>query len=466
MIQHPEGIGRVPGTRLESPSTGREDDMLDAHNPDPQALVRPGAVHSSVYTDPAVFEMELDRLFGRAWLLIGHETQVPNPGDFVTTRIGREPILICRTKAGELRAFYNRCRHRGAKLCMMPQGNTTRLMCPYHAWIYDLDGALQTMPLAEEYGDDFDWDAHALRHVARFESYRGFLFASLAEDGPDLLDWLGHIRSSIDDLVDRAPAGSVTVAGKPLRHRYKGNWKFTFENLNDTLHAGVAHAIAAKAAMGVAARVENPEQHHALGMMVANAKPASDFQALDMVTAPGGHSYFGAHMPPDYAGSTAEGYFGVLTRAKGEEEARRILSVQRHVTLVYPGSTWHGRYQTVRMVIPLRVDLTEVVTMVFRLDGAPEDTFGSALSYGNNSSSALSSVITDDLEIYEAAHRMCRTRVAEWLPISRAMGEMRAQEDGWQRHPGTSEAYIRNQYDAWAAALASPPPSAAAEAAQ
>lgn len=427
--------------------------MAETDTPDPRALVRPGMVHSSVYTDPALFEMELERLFGTAWLFIGHESQVPDPGDFTTTRMGREPILICRTQKGVLKAFYNRCRHRGAKLCMMAKGNTTRLMCPYHAWVFDLDGNLKSMPLAEEYGRDFDWDAHALRPVPRVELYRGFIFASLAEEGQGLHDYLGHIRSSIDDLVDRAPGGSVTVAGQPLRHRYKGNWKYTFENLNDTLHAGVAHAVAAKAAMNVAAKVEHPEKYHALGMMVANAKPVSDFQALDMVTVPGGHSYFGAHMPPEYAGTTADTYTAALIDAKGEEEARRILSVQRHVSLVYPGSTWHGRYQTVRMVIPLRVDLTEVVTFAFRLDGAPDDTFGSALSYANNSSSALSSVITDDLEIYEAAHRMCRTYIGEWLPISRLQGQTRAREDGRDRHPGTSESYIRNQYDAWVEAL-------------
>jgi 2-chlorobenzoate 1,2-dioxygenase len=445
----------------------KETAMPDADAINPAALVRPGRVHSSVYTDPAIFELELERVFGTSWLFIGHDSQVPAPGDFVTTRMGREPIVIVRTQAGALRAFYNRCRHRGAKLCMMPQGHSTRLMCPYHAWIYDLEGRLQTMPLAGEYGPEFDYDAHALRPVARMEVYRGFIFASLAAEGPGLRQALGHILSAIDDLVDRAPGDAVEVAGLPLRHRYKGNWKFTFENLNDTLHAGVAHAIAAKAAMAVASRIDDPGKHHALGMMIANAKPVEDFQALDMVTVPGGHSYFGAHMPPEYGGDTENAYFTALAAARGEAEARRILSVQRHVSLIYPGSTWHARYQTVRMVIPLRVDLTEVVTYVFRLKGAPPDTFASALSYGNNSSSALSTVITDDLEIYEAAHRMCRTHVGEWLPISRAQGTIRGETDGYVRHPATSESYIRNQYAAWEAMMSQTAPGRGpAEAAQ
>jgi phenylpropionate dioxygenase-like ring-hydroxylating dioxygenase large terminal subunit len=438
--------------------------MLDAAA-DPAALVRPDAVHSTIYTDPGIFALEQERLFGRAWMFIGHETQIPETGAFTTTRIGREPILLVRAASG-IRAFVNRCRHRGAKLCMLAEGRTTRLMCPYHAWTYDLEGNLQSMPLAEEYGPDFDYAAHALREVPRLEIYRGFVFASLDPDAAPLGDYLGHARSSIDDLVDRAPEGRVTVAGPPLRHRYKGNWKFTFENLNDTLHAGVAHAVAAKAAMNVAARLDDPSEHHALGMMMANAKPVADFQALDMVTVPGGHSYFGAHMPPEYSGGTGDAYFAALSEAKGEAEARRILSVQRHVTLIYPGSTWHGRYQTVRMVVPLRVDLTEVVTFVFRLEGAGEDTFASALSYANNSSSALSSVITDDLEIYEAAHRMCRLRREEWLPVSRALGAVREENPSRARHPATSESYIRNQYDAWLAALGDPAPAAARAAAE
>jgi phenylpropionate dioxygenase-like ring-hydroxylating dioxygenase large terminal subunit len=424
---------------------------------DVRLLVREDSVHSSIYTDPGIFELEMERLFGRSWILVGHTSQVPEAGAYVTSRLGREPVLIVRGDDGEVRVFHNRCTHRGAKLCMMPRGVSRRFTCPYHGWTYDTAGNLRALPAPEEYPADFKLADHGLKSVPRVAVYRGFIFANNAADGPDLMTFLGHMRTSIDDLVDRAPDDEIEVSVAPLRHRYKGNWKFTFENLNDTLHAGVAHAVAAKAASTVSARLgDEAANHPALGMMMANAKPISSFQALDLVTAEsGGHSYFGGHMGLSYQPKVGDEYFSALAAARGEARAREILSVDRHVTLIYPSSTWHGRYQTVRMVHPLRADLTEVVSFACRLKGAPDGVYESALMYCNNASSALSSVITDDLEIYEAAHRMNATLDGLWLPIARGAGALRTQEVGHRRHAATSEAYIRNQYRFWSEALQS-----------
>lgn len=422
--------------------------------PDPRALVREDAVNARVYTDPGIFDLEMDRLFGRAWLLAGHESQVPDPGSYATMRLGREPVVMIRGTDGAVRVFHNRCPHRGARLCSLASGRSPTLVCPYHGWTFDPDGGLRSVPAPAEYPPAFDPAAHGLRPVARTEAYRGFVFASLAADGPDLASYLGHMRTSIDDLVDRAPADAVEAAPTVVRHRYAGNWKLTFENLNDTLHAGVAHALAAKAARTVAADLPPDRMHPVLGMMMANAKPLSFFQKLRLVTAAHGHSYFGAHMPGGYQGPDADAYREALAQARGPERAEEILSVDRHLTLLYPGSTWHGRFQTVRIVQPLRVDLTEVVAFVFRLKGAPEGIFESALHYCNASSSALSSVITDDLEIYEGTQRSNAADPGAWLPLSRGIGAAAAGPDGTGAHPATSEAFIRNQYAAWAAALA------------
>src|SRR5262245_45003639 len=99
-------------------------------------LVQPDRVHRSVYADPQIFELEMERLFGRAWLVLGHESQVKAPGDYFTTRMGREPVIVVND-AGEIHALINRCAHRGSMVCAEGRGNTERFVCPYHGLSYD-----------------------------------------------------------------------------------------------------------------------------------------------------------------------------------------------------------------------------------------------------------------------------------------------------------------------------------------
>ena len=114
-------------------------------------LVRPGRVHRRVYTDPEIFELELDRIFGRAWIYVGHESQIKNPGDFVATRIGRRPLLLVRDAEGTIRLLHNQCAHRGSMVVASEQGHTSEFRCCYHGWTYHLDGRLKAAPLLHGY---------------------------------------------------------------------------------------------------------------------------------------------------------------------------------------------------------------------------------------------------------------------------------------------------------------------------
>ena len=208
-----------------------------------KALVQPDRVHRSVYTDPALFDLEMDRIFGRAWLVLGHESQVPNPGDFFTTRMGREPVIVTRHTDGSVRVLINRCAHRGARVCEATAGTTREFVCAYHGWTYGTDGRLTGLPLPEGYAQAAaESVGGGLARVPRVEAYRGFVFASLAERGPRLLEFLGPLRASFDDFVERAPEGDVEAAGGVFKHAYHGNWKLVLENHNDTVHPAFVHA--------------------------------------------------------------------------------------------------------------------------------------------------------------------------------------------------------------------------------
>ena len=113
-------------------------------------LVQPDRVHRSVYADPAIFELELERIFGRAWLVLGHESQVRNAGDYFTTRMGREPVVVVKQDNGQIGALINRCAHRGSMVCAEGRGNAERFVCPYHGWSYDRAGALKAVVPAWE----------------------------------------------------------------------------------------------------------------------------------------------------------------------------------------------------------------------------------------------------------------------------------------------------------------------------
>jgi phenylpropionate dioxygenase-like ring-hydroxylating dioxygenase large terminal subunit len=214
-------------------------------------LVAEGRVHRRFYTDPRVFEEEQSRIFGRAWLWLGHESQLKQPGDFFTTRMAGARIIVARHGDGSVHAFHNRCAHRGAEVCPWPSGNARNFVCPYHAWTYRIDGTLASVPLEKGYEPQFQQRAASLRleRVPRLALYRGFIFGSHSAEGEDLETFLcPQVRAAFDNFLDRAPDGDVEMAGGKTVQRYRGNWKLQIENSIDLLHPRILHRSAVDAA--------------------------------------------------------------------------------------------------------------------------------------------------------------------------------------------------------------------------
>ncbi|OFB85983.1 Rieske 2Fe-2S domain-containing protein [Pseudomonas aeruginosa] len=196
-----------------------------------------------MFTDPRLFELEMKHIFEGNWVYLAHESQVAGVNDYLTTQIGRQSIVIARNRDGQLNAFINACSHRGAMLCRHKSGNRSSYTCPFHGWTFNNSGKLLKVkdPAEAGYPQGFNCEgSHDLTRVARFESYRGFLFGSLNPDVRPLAEHLGESAKIIDMIVDQSPEGLEVLRGSSS-YVYEGNWKLTAENGADGYHVSSVH---------------------------------------------------------------------------------------------------------------------------------------------------------------------------------------------------------------------------------
>ena len=416
-------------------------------------LVRPDSVHKRLYTDPAIFTLEMERIYGRAWIYVGHESQVKTAGDYHTTRIGDQDVVMVRASDGTIHVIYNRCPHKGAKVVPDGDGSVGKFFrCPYHAWTFRHDGTHLSAPLRNGLQNTCFDPKHpdfSMRRVARVDSYRGFVFASQSNDGPDLRTFLNGVVSSIDNLCDRSPVGEVEVTGGVFRVLQRSNWKVFYENLHDTMHAPVTHESSVVSARAQAA--EMGAMPFELLIMDGNGEPYEFWEKLELRAYAYGHGYMEGIFDPAAAerDSVSSAHFAVLAEVYGEERARGILGMNRHNTVIYGSGSPHTVFQQFRVIRPIAVDRTLVEIQLFRLKGAPDAVFDRALTYANVINSPSSNVMPDDVEVYARCQEGNQTRGGEWVSMHRYAGTDRATDDGFVSINGTSELPMRNQFAAW-----------------
>jgi phenylpropionate dioxygenase-like ring-hydroxylating dioxygenase large terminal subunit len=421
--------------------------------------VQPARVHRRIYTDPEIFELEMARIFGVAWIYVGHESQATNPGDYFCTEVARKPLIIVRDAAGKLRALHNQCAHRGAMVVASDKGHTEEFQCCYHGWTYHLDGRLKAVPLQHGYPADFDPKSPntAMLQAPRVASYRGFIFVSLAAQGPSLEESLGYMTTSLDDMVDRAPDGEIEVAGGVFRHTYEGNWKLYLENLCDAAHPWFTHRSSIDAAQQQSDEVHSDGSGEiAIRQMRQNGAPYSFWESqVGIWTYPNGHSFLGdyhddAKLVAAMNDPVFRDYIAALEARKGKERTKEIMSVRRWNSNVYPNLSFMSQFQQLRVIHPVAVNRTVVHTYSFRLRGAPERMFRNTISFANVVNGTGSLVLTDDLEIYNRIGIGLTSEGAEWIQIGRGFASDVPDEHGGRRGKNsTSEVYIRNMFDAW-----------------
>ncbi len=429
------------------------------------ALVKPGKVHRRVFTDAGLFALEMARIFARVWVYVGHDSQVPEAGDWLTSRIGAQQVVMTRHDDGEIYVLVNRCAHRGMAVCAGERGNARRLVCPYHGWAFHHDGALAGVPLPGGYGGEIrpGDPAYALARAPRVDSYRGFVFASMAADGPGLAEYLGDIAAALDNMADRAPAGTLSADGGVLRQVFRGNWKLMMENTCDLVHPGFVHAssvASTRAHFDSGGPAEDADQ--AIQMIAANGIALDQWDLRDIHGFDQGHCYMdgfykGGMIDPALDAPVFDGYKDAMTRAYGAKRVSEILARETFNNLIYPNVTVNTRYQFLRVIQPVAVDLTHVYSYCFRLDGAPAEMFPMSVRFVTTVSSPSSLIACDDLAIFERTQRALGHGGPEWLDYSRRLGEERPDGDdggGGAADIGTSELPMRTMMRAWSRLMA------------
>ena len=410
------------------------------------SLVRPEFVHRRLYTDPRLFEREMRAVFGGTWCYVGHESEVPAAGDFVRRRLGRRPLLLIRGDDGEIRALFNRCSHRGTLLMPETSGCAKRFTCPYHGWRFGDDGRLLNVPVPSSYQDV---------HSGRFDlgrtevaTYRGFVFATVAAEPIDLLEWLGPTREWLDAYIDRYPGGELAVLATPYRSEFRANWKVSWDNAADGIHATFAHRsynLLGKAADTQTVLARNPVVTPMISRTFAHGHCVVDQR-------PGIPDGPWATMRPL---PTSDALLESL-RASGQPREMLDLATGDMVNLsLFPNLLFVGNQLMV--VEPLDVDRTRLSLYLTVAPQAPEEVNLLRLrvdedfvSFGN----------PDDLEMFERIQEGLGIVEDEWIDTSRGQGLEVEASDGLIGDIAT-EAPIRGYLAEWTRLMTTATPLAA-----
>ena len=370
-------------------------------------------LHRSAFTDEALFELEMKHIFEGNWIYLAHESQIPNNNDYYTTHIGRQPVVIARNRQGQLNAFINACSHRGATLCRHKRGNKATYTCPFHGWTFNNSGKLLKVkdPEGAGYPDCFNrGGSHDLKKVARFESYRGFLFGSLNDDVLPLAEFLGEAARIIDMIVDQSTDGLEVLRGSST-YTFEGNWKLQAENGADGYHVSAVH-------WNYAATTSQRK--------AANA--GDNIRAMDAgkwgQQGGGFYAFRNGHLllwtkwanPEDRPNFSRRDEYAARS---GEATADWMIQHSRNLCL-YPNVYLMDQFGSqIRLLRPISVNKTEVTIYCIAPKGESDEARARRIRQYEDFFNVSGMATPDDLEEFRACQEGYAGRALEWNDMSR-----------------------------------------------
>jgi phenylpropionate dioxygenase-like ring-hydroxylating dioxygenase large terminal subunit len=420
-------------------------------------LVQDDRAHRLIYTDPAIFDAEMTHIFGGTWTYLAHESEIPRANDFITRRMGLRPLIIVRDGAGQFRALYNRCTHRGTTLCRWDKGNAKSFQCPYHGWNFLNTGQLRGVPWPEGYAADMRDPKYNLAQVPRVESYRGFIFGTLNLDALPLTEHLGPIAAIVDEWLDRNPGGKVVVC-EANRFRYKGNWKLAYDNSCDGYHVAYSHRslletenrFAGENAKGMAYYRNSPDTQPMYMRYTGHGNHFKD-KRPNLEKRPGGlWALEGAHPGMEHYETEFIKRYGDRAFALLDLAGSEPVNIN-----VFPNFSLLGNH--VQVFEPISVNETNAIwygTMIIDEDGALGDdavTDINALRMRTQEGFPNFGEV-DDIANFEQIQRGLMAVEDEWVYMHRGLGipdRVKTHADGSITAPATDEAFMREHFKEW-----------------
>ena len=410
-------------------------------------LFRPGYVHRDLYASAELFAAEMRHLFGSTWVYVGHESEIPQPNDFVMRTIGRCPVILCRTEDGGFSVLLNRCTHRGALVCRTPRGNARHFTCGYHAWTFLNDGRCAGVPLKHAYGDSYDRSRQDLRRAAAVEAYRGFIFASISPHVPPLVEHLAGARMFLDQWLDRDGARPVLVQNGDMQFQTHANWKTVYDNAGDGYHPPFSHTSMLRVFAERYGDVDmqyyskNFDESPILSKDLGNGHTMLDQRpAMHAESA-----WRRQHVSPG-----REALEAALTERYGPDETLRMLDASTGSGLnlnIFPNLLIIGNQ--IQMVEPVAVNRTIVHWFSTTLEGAPAEVNATRMRLQEDFPSF--GEVDDTAQFESCQHGLEDVPEVEWVDIRRHMdtGVGYPDTDGHWREPISSDLHLRCYYDAW-----------------
>ena len=422
--------------------------------------LKTGQISREIFVNDDIYAQEQERVFARSWLFVGHESQIPNRGDYFVSRMGEESVILCRDRAGRVHVFLNSCRHRGMKVCRYDDGNTAVFTCPYHGWSYGTDGALVGVPyFREAYHSELDKSQWGLVEVAQLCSYKGTVWANWDPAAPPFLEYLGEFRRFLDLILDGWDGrdGQAEVLGGVQKWLIPCNWKFPAENFSGDSYHNISHRSVDLVGVGPSGKSRRDYGELNVARKLHVAIPDRGHQTITYLLPKD-------HQPqPTYQNSPE-----VAEYFRHCEEERRQRRGPNDRLIGAPGEIFPNvallprQPRTLAVWHPKSAHQTEVWRFFFVDRDAPQAVKNFLRDYYIRYSGPAGMTEQDDMENWNYAHAASRGVIARRYPYTYEMGLGHAVEDfefdGF-RMPGrvidittiqSSEEPMRNLYGRWA----------------
>jgi len=404
-------------------------------------LVKDDRVLTPLYTDEAIFEEEMDRIFRNTWVWVAHVSDVPGPNTFKTSYVGREPVIVTRDKQGKIHTLLNRCRHRAASVCEKRKGKASVFVCPYHGWSYDVDGGLRKVPHKAGYPEDFDTSEFSLVSL-RTEEYGGLIFATFKEDIQPLQEFLGPARKWIDLFMKQGGGYPVKTLGEH-RFRFPGNWKIQLENTTDAYHFPIVHktfldSLDAESenvfdVLGQGGWVEDLGNGHSVMVMIPDLIDLED--NLD------------APIPQRFEELARE----LAEEGYPDDQVRRIVRAVGGSGFnlnMFPNIACSMAF--FRVLRPVAVDETEITHVAIGMDGGPAAANRMRLRLHEHFQGPMGFGTPDDAEGWERVQRGARAGEDLWIMLNRGVEAPEGRpEPGHNAGDVSAETGMRAAYQMW-----------------